>query len=145
MKPLLCALAFASLQAAFAFGQPVEQSPLVVKVTTDRKIYRLRRFVRITLTETNSGGHGVEVFTGCQILHASAATRDGTVVWTFRDFRLCLTGRGILRGGASRTFHLTWDMRRTPPGVQIERGLYTITAGVDGVSDATTIRLRRRR
>src|SRR2546430_312954 len=43
----------------------------VVRVTTDRPVYRLRRPVRITLTETNTSDHEVAAAIGCQILHSS--------------------------------------------------------------------------
>src|SRR2546426_475264 len=42
----------------------------VVRVTTDRPVYRLRRPVRITLTETNTSDHEVAAAIGCQILHS---------------------------------------------------------------------------
>src|SRR5437773_8753430 len=91
------------------------QSLLVVRVTTHRPVYRLRRPVRITLTETNTSDHEVAVAIGCQILHSSI-TRDGETVWTFHDYR-----------------------------VQLEPGIYVVHAGVDGVTGTATIRLRRRR
>jgi hypothetical protein len=119
------------------------QSPLVVRVTTDRAVYRLRRPVRITLTETNTSDHDEPVAIGCQILHGSI-THDGATVWTFRDFRLCLTGQGMLQAGASRTFGMFWNGRANP-GIELEPGVYVVQAGVDGVTGSATIRLRRRR
>src|SRR5262249_34178153 len=103
------------------------QSPLVVRVTTDRAVYRLRRPVRTTLTETNTSDHDHLVAVGCQILDGSI-TRDGETVWTFRDFRLCATGQGMLQAGASRTLGMFWNGRPNP-GVELEPGLYVIHAG----------------
>ena len=145
MSRLVCALAFVALEAGLAVGQPSEPSPLVVKTTTDKEVHRVGRLVPIMLTETNTSDHGVEVATGCQILRAYATAQDGTVVWVFRDLRLCLTGQGTLPAGTSRTFGLTWNTKRSAPVVQVSPGVYTITAGVDGVSDSTVVRLRRRR
>ena len=82
------------LISGVAYDADAAQSPLVVRVTTDRQVYRLRRPVRITLTETNTSDHEVAVAIGCQILHGSIM-RDGETVWTFRDFRLCATGEGL--------------------------------------------------
>ena len=128
-----------------AYDTHAAQSPLVVRVTTDRQVYRLRRLVRITLTETNTSDHDEPVAIGCQILHGSV-THDGETVWTFRDFRLrrCATGEGMLQSGASRTFGLFWNGRPNP-GVPLEPGVYVVHAGVDGVTGTATIRLRRRR
>jgi len=126
-----------------AHDAPPAQSPLVVRVTTDREVYRLRRSVRITLTEANASDHEVPVATGCQILHGFI-THDGERVWTFRDLRLCATGEGMLPGGALRTLGMSWN-GRPDPGVQLEPGLYVVHARVDGVTGTATIRLRRRR
>ena len=145
MRRSLFTLALLTIGATLAVGQPGAPSPLVVDVTTGRASYRLRRPVHITLTETNTSDQDVPVSVGCQILHAYAHAEDGTVVWVFRDFRLCLTARGILPAGASRTFDLTWDTTSHERGVRVRPGRYTITAGVDGVSDSTDVRLRRRR
>lgn len=131
------------LVSGVAYDAHAAPSPLVVRVTTDRQVYRLRRPVRITLTETNTSDHDEPVAIGCQILHGSV-THDGAAVWTFRDFRLCLTGQGMLQAGASRTLGLFWNGRPNP-GVQLEPGVYVVHAGVDGVTGAATIRLRRRR
>ena len=130
------------LVSAVGYTVHAAQSPLVVRVTTDRGVYRLRRPVRITLTETNTGDHDEPIAIGCQILDGSA-TRDGETVWTFRDFRLCATGEGMLPAGASRTLGLFWN-GRPDPGVQLEPGVYVVHAGVDGVTGSATIRLRRR-
>jgi len=119
------------------------QSPLVVRVTTDRHVYRLRHSVRITLIETNTSDHEVAVAIGCQILHGFI-THEGKTVWTFRDRLLCATGEGMLQAGASRTLGLFWNGRANP-GVQLEPGLYVVHAGVDGLTGTTTIRLRKRR
>ena len=70
------------------------QSPLVVRVTTDRHVYRLRRPVLMIVTETNTSDHEVWVAFGCQILHGFI-THDAETVWTFRDARLCATGEGL--------------------------------------------------
>ena len=122
-----------------AHGTP---SPLVVRVATNRQVYRLGRSIRITLTETNTSDHEVPVATGCQILHGFI-THDSETVWTFRDLRLCVTGQGMLQAGASRTFGMFWNGRPNP-GVQLEPGIYVVHAGVDGVTSTATIRLRRR-
>ena len=118
------------------------QSPLVVRVTTDRHVYRLRRAVRITLTETNTSDHEVWVAFGCQILHGFI-THDGERVWTFHDYTLCATGEEMLRAGTSRTLGLFWNGRPNP-GVELEPGVYVVHAGVDGMTGTATIRLRRR-
>ena len=65
-----------------AHGTP---SPLVVRVATNRQVYRLGRSIRITLTETNTSDHEVPVATGCQILHGFI-THDSETVWTFHDY-----------------------------------------------------------
>jgi len=44
------------LVAGVAYEARAAQSPLVVRVTTDRHVYRLRRRVLIILTETNTPG-----------------------------------------------------------------------------------------
>ena len=129
--------------SAVGYTAPAAQSPLAVRVITDRPVYRLRRPVRITLTEANSSDHDEPVAIGCQILDGSV-THDGETVWTFRDFRLCATGEGMLQAGASRTLGLFWSGRPNP-GVQLEPGFYVVHAGVDGVSGTATIQLRRRR
>lgn len=131
------------LVASVAYEAYAAESPLVVRVATDRSVYRLRRPVRITLTETNTSDHDEPVAIGCQILHGSV-THDSETVWTFRDLRLCLTGLGMLQAGASRTFGLFWNGRPNP-GVELEPGVYVVHAGVDGVTGTATIRLRRRR
>ena len=131
------------LVAGVAHDARAAEAPLVVRVTTDRPVYRLRRPVRITLTETNTSDHEVVVAIGCQILHGFI-THDGVRVWTFRDLRLCPTGEGMLPAGASRTFDL-FGNGRPNPGVRLEPGLYVVHAGVDGVTGTATIRLRRRR
>jgi len=114
-----------------------------VRVTTDRHVYRLRRPVRITLTETNTSDHEVAVAIGCQILHGSI-TRDGETVWTFHDYTLCATGEEMLQAGTSGTLGLFWNGRPNP-GVELEPGVYVVHAGGDGVTGTATIRLRRRR
>jgi len=131
------------LVSGVAYEAPAGQSPLVVSVTTDRRMYRLRRPVRITLNETNTSDHDIPIATGCQILHGFI-THDGETVWTFRDHLLCPTGQGMLPAGASRTLGMLWN-GRPDPGVQLTPGVYVIHAGVDGVTGTATIRLRRRR
>lgn len=148
MSRIASALAVVVLGAGLGAAQGSE-SPLVVEVTTDRDVYRARRLVRITLTETNTSDHGVDVTFGCQILQAHATAQDGSVVWVFRDHRLCSTGQGTLAGRASRTFEIGWNTKRSRRGrlgvIRVPPGEYTITAGVDGVSDSTVVRLRRRK
>ena len=134
---VLC-IAFAVLVSSVVAD--VTPSLLVVRVTTDRQVYRLRRPVHITITETNTGDHEVQVSTGCQILHGSL-TRDGETVWTFRDFRLCLTGERPLPAGASRRLGMFWS-GRPDSGFSLAPGIYVVHAGIDGVSDSATIRLR---
>src|SRR5437870_890590 len=142
-------LAFTALAALVGGTSPgraaddAAQSPLVVRVTTDRHVYRLRRPVRITLTETNTSDHEVAVAIGCQILHGSI-TRDGETVWTFHDYTLCATGEEMLQAGASRTLGLFWNGRPNP-GVELEPGVYVVHAGGDGVTGTAKIGLRRRR
>jgi hypothetical protein len=131
------------LAAGVAYEACAAESPLVVRVTTDRPVYRLHRPVRITLTETNTSDRAQRITFGCKILHGSV-THGSETVWTFRDLRLCLTGQGMLQAGASRTFRLFWNGRPNT-GVQLERGVYAVHAGVDGVTGSSTIRLRRRR
>ena len=143
--PLFAAISvgfFWLLLSGVGYEAYAAQSPLVVRVTTDRPVYRLRRPVRIILTETNTSDHEVPVAIGCQILHGFI-THDGERVWTFRNFRLCATGEGMLQSGASRTLGLFWNGRPNP-GVQLEPGVYVVHAGVDGVTGTATIRLRRR-
>ena len=142
-------LAFTALAALVGGTSPgraaddAAQSPLVVRVTTDRHVYRLRRPVLMIVTETNTSDHEVWVAFGCQILHGFI-THDGERVWTFRDFRLCATGEGMLQSGASRTLGLFWNGRPNP-GVELEPGVYLVHAGGDGVTGTAKIRLRRRR
>lgn len=131
------------MASGVAYDARAAESPLVVRVTTDRPVYRLRRAVRIAITETNTSDHEVPVAIGCQILHGFI-THDGERVWTFRDLRLCATGEGMLPAGASRTLGLFWN-GRPDPGARLEPGLYVVHAGVDGVTDTATIRLRKRR
>ena len=111
-------------------------------VTTDRHVYRLRRPVRITLTETHTSDHEVAVAIGCQILHGSIM-RDGETVWTFHDYPLCATGEEMLQAGASRMLGMFWNGRPNL-GVQLEPAVYVVHAGVDGVTGTASIRLRRR-
>jgi hypothetical protein len=115
---------------------------LVVDVTTDRTVYRLRQPVHVTLTETNTGDQPETVSTGCRILSASV-TRDETLVWTFHDRSLCATGRDTLAPGASRAFMLVWSGRPDRAGT-LAPGVHVFHAGVDGVSGSARIRLRRR-
>ncbi len=131
------------LASGVAYDAQAAQSPLVARVTTDRPVYRLRRPVRITLTETNTSDHDEPVAIGCQILHG-LITHDSETAWTFRDFRLCLTRQGMLQAGASRTFGMFWNGRPNP-GVQLEPGVYVVHAGVDGVMGTAIIRLQTRR
>jgi len=109
-----------------AYDAQAAQSPLVVRVTTDREVYRLRHPVRITLTETNTSDHEVWVAFGCQILHGFI-THDGERVWTFHDYTLCATGEEMLQAGASRTLGLFWKGRPNP-GVELEPGVYVVHA-----------------
>ena len=144
--PLLVAISAGLLWllvSCVAYDAHAAQSPLVVRVTTDRQVYRLRRPVRITLTETNTSDHDEAVAIGCQILDGSV-THDGGTVWTFHDSRLCATGEGMLQAGASRTLGLFWNGRPNP-GARLEPGVYVVHAGVDGVIGTAIIRLRRRR
>ena len=129
------------LVAGVAFEARAAQSPLVVRVTTDRHVY-WRRSVLITLTETNTSDHEVWVAFGCQILHGFI-THDGERVWTFHDYTLCATGEEMLQAGASRMLGMFWNGRPNP-GVQLDPGVYVVHAGVDGVTGAAKIRLRRR-
>src|SRR5437870_9600044 len=95
--PLFAAISvgfFWLLLSGVGYEAYAAQSPLVVRVTTYRPVYRLRRPVRITLTETNTSDHEVPVAIGCQILHGFI-THDAETVWTFRDARLCATGEGL--------------------------------------------------
>ena len=131
------------LVSAVGFTAQAAQSLLVVRVTTDRHVYRLGRPVRITLTETNTSDHAEPIAIGCQILNGSV-TRDGETVWRFRDFRLCATGQGMLQAGASRTLGMFWNGRPNP-GFELEPGVYVVHGGVDGEKGGATIRLRRRR
>jgi hypothetical protein len=131
------------LVSGVAYEAQAAQLSLVVRVTTDRHVYRVRRLVRITLAETNTSDHDEPVAIGCQILHGSV-THDGTTVWTFHDYRLCATGEGMLKPGASRTLGLFWNGRPNPGG-SLESGVYVVHAGIDGVTGSATIRLRRRR
>jgi hypothetical protein len=144
----LAALALVVLRVGIAAAQSGE-SPLVVKVTTERRVYRAGRMIRITLTETNTSDHPVQVLTGCQILHGRVTAEDGSTVAVCRDQRLCVTMTGTLAAGARRTLEFAWEGRvyrgdlaaptLAPPG------RYTITAGVDGVEGSTVVRVRRRR
>jgi len=131
------------LVAGVAYEARAAQSPLVVRVTTDRHVYRLRRRVLIILTETNTSDHEVWVAFGCQILHGFI-THDGERVWTFHDYTLCATGEEMLQAGASRTLGLFWNGRPNP-GVELEPGVYVVHAGGDGVTGTAKIGLRRRR
>ncbi len=90
------------LVSGVAYDAQAAQSPLVVRVTTDRHVYRLRRPVRITLTETNTSDHEIPVAIGCQILHGFI-THDAETVWTFHDYTLCATGEEMPQAGTSRT------------------------------------------
>jgi hypothetical protein len=123
-----------------------EQSPLLVAVTTNRRVHQVGRPVRFTVTETNISDHdvGVEVYTGCDGFSAYA-THNGTLVWRYfqRAYHYCTRSSGILHAGASRTFPFLWNGRSNQPGIQIGTGAYTVRAEVDGVSAERTIRLRR--
>lgn len=114
--------------------------PRSVSVTTDRASYRPGQPVTITLTETNTTGHDVPAVFGCQILSASA-TGPGGPVWRYRDMRLCPTIVGVLHAGESRRFTLVWDGRPHAPGARLVPGVYTIRAGVDGVSGTAVVRI----
>jgi hypothetical protein len=143
------ALALVVLLDGLAAAQSSE-SPLVVKVTTERRVYRSGRAVHIMLTETNTSNQPVEIVTGCQILHARVTAPDGAVAWEFYDWRLCATVLGKLAAGATRTLELTWHGGVSLGGdflapIPAPPGRYRITAGVDGVEDSTVVRLRRRR
>src|SRR6266446_3472321 len=143
--PLFAAISvglFWLLLSGVGYEAYAAQSPLVVRITTDRHVYRLRRAVRITLTETNTSDQEVWVAFGCRILHGFI-THDGERVWTFHDYTLCATGEEMLRAGASRTLGLFWNGRPNP-GVELEPGVYVVHAGVDGMTGTATIRLRRR-
>ena len=140
--PLFCGTSLATASRCGLRGTAA-QSPLVVRVTTDRHVYRLRRPVLMIVTETNTSDHEVWVAFGCQILHGFI-THDGERVWTFHDYTLCATGEEMLQAGASRMLGMFWNGRPTP-GVQLEPGIHVVHAGVDGVTGTATIRLRRRR
>jgi len=115
-------------------------APLAVSVTTDRASYRGGQPVTVTLTETNTTGHDVPAVFGCQILGASATGPGGTV-WRYRDRRLCATFVGVLHAGESRRFTLVWDGRPDAPGARLAPGVYTVRAGVDGVSGTAAVRI----
>ena len=123
--PLFCGTSLVLLPGV-GYEARAAQSPLVVRVTTDRHVYRLRHSVRITLIETNTSDHEVAVAIGCQILHGFI-THEGKTVWTFRDRLLCATGEGMLQAGASRTLGLFWKGRPNP-GVELEPGVYVVHA-----------------
>src|SRR5437867_2472546 len=57
-----------------AYEARAAQSPLIIRVTTDRHVYRLQRQVLIILTETNTSDHEVWIAFSCQILHDSSRT-----------------------------------------------------------------------
>ena len=139
--PLFCGTSLVLLPGV-GYEARAAQLPLVVRVTTDRHVYRLRRPVRITLTETHTSDHEVAVAIGCQILHGSIM-RDGETVWTFHDYPLCATGEEMLQAGASRMLGMFWNGRPNL-GVQLEPAVYVVHAGVDGVTGTASIRLRRR-
>src|SRR2546426_4869423 len=145
-QPLLLAISAGLLwllASGVAYDAQAAQSPLFVRVTTNRHVYRLRRRVLIILTETNTSDHEVWVAFGCQILHGFI-THDGERVWTFHDYTLCATGEEMLQAGASRTLGLFWNGRPNP-GVELEPGVYVVHAGGDGVTGTAKIGLRRRR
>ena len=150
VKCSVVALALLVLRVGLVAAQSSE-SPLVVKVTTERRVYRSGRNIDITLTERNTSDRPTQVTTGCKILHAQVRAPDGAVVWTFYDPRLCATFYGsTLAAGATRTLELYWDGGVYLGGdlaapIPAPPGRYTITVGVDGVEDSTVVRVRRRR
>jgi uncharacterized repeat protein (TIGR01451 family) len=127
------------------------QEPLIplktsfVPVTTDRAVYRIGQPVTITITETNTSNHDIQVLTGCQILHATV-TKGGATVWRFIDARECPTGLGVLHAHQSRHFTLIWNGKfnipNLPPGIS-HTGTFVIHAGVDGVSGSATIVIKK--
>jgi len=105
---------------------------LTVRVTTDQFSYRVGSPVRITLTETNTTNHDVQVLSGGQVLRASVTGPRGPV-WTYRDLRMIPTRIGVLHPGESRQLTVVWNGRPNVPGAAVVPGTYTVFAGVDGV------------
>lgn len=130
-----------SLLLVLGLAAPSGAQPLVVTVTTRRHVYRVSQPVHFTLTETNTSEHTVQVAGGCRFYGASVS-RDGVIVWVFRSPLMCATGRVPLRAGRTRRLHFYWTGRASEPGQEVTPGQYRITAGVDGLSASTPVRIR---
>jgi len=82
---------------------------LVIKLTTNQRVYRVGQPVMMTLTETNMSQHDINVFLGPGS-NGFVATRDGRKVWASNAGiqPMFLVSRTV-RPGESITLRATWN------------------------------------
>jgi hypothetical protein len=102
--------------------EPTASSALKVSLTTDRSVYQPGQVVKITLTETNTSNHPINVAVGPGV-DLFTITHNGKVVWRSRSGAPQFIVREVLQPGQSATFTAHWTVK---PGMSGQFAVHVV-------------------
>jgi hypothetical protein len=114
---------------------------LTVRVSPSKATYRVGETVRLTVTETNTGGQ--PIYLGVCGPSEVTIRRGGTVVWKSVNRKPCSLIAMELAPGASRTYTVTWPGRFNMNTSLPRTGTFTATVVIDGTTAVGSFVVRR--
>ena len=140
-KALLSAVSLPLALDAPPIVAPVNQG-LSVKLTTNQRVYRLGQPIVVTLTETNTSQHDINVFVGPSS-NGCFATRNGRRVWSSNPgIQPMFLVSQTVKPGESITQTATWNGHSNIGPAAAVSGHVQISSQVPGAPQVKIVILR---